>query len=138
MTVKNSLSELDSIFNEVEAVSKKFGFHEDLQNNICLCMDEVFSNIVRYAYDDGLEHEIEITFDYDAEHRKLTITISDDGKPFNPLGTKEPDLTLDIADREIGGLGLFIVLNIMSNVEYNRTDCINRLKMTKDIDAFTD
>jgi len=134
MIVKNDLAELDNIFGELEAISSKFGLSYDFQNNLCLCIDEVFSNIVRYAYDDGKEHEIEIIFDYDAHGRRFTITISDDGKPFNPLDVKAPDLTVDLREREIGGLGLFIVLNIMSNVEYNRTDCINRLKMTKDIE----
>ena len=134
MIVKNSLSELDSIFSELETISSEYGIHAEIQNNLCLCIDEVFSNIVKHAYDDGNEHEIEIVFNYDAHGRKFTITISDDGRPFNPLEAKTPDLTIDFLEREIGGLGLFIVLNIMSNVEYNRTDCINRLKMTKSID----
>ena len=135
MIVKNNLNELGKVFGELETISSDFGFPLEIQHNLCLCIDEVFSNIVKYAYDDGKEHEIEITFDYISRDRTFTITISDDGKPFNPLEVKSPDLTIDLLDREIGGLGLFIVLNIMSNVEYNRDDCINRLKMTKDIDV---
>jgi len=134
MIVKNNLSELDRIFYELETVCSKFGFSLELQNNLCLCVDEVFSNIVKHAYDDDKEHEIEILFDFDASGRKFSITISDFGKPFNPLEAKTPDLTLDLQEREIGGLGLFIVSNIMSSLEYKRHNCMNRLKMTKIID----
>ena len=134
MTVKNDMSELRGIFSELETISSKYGLPVDIQYNLCLCIDEVFSNIVKYAYNDGKEHEIEIVFSYDAYGRKFSITTIDDGRPFNPLEVNAPDLTIDLLDREIGGLGLFIVFNIMSSVEYNRTDSKNRLKMTKDID----
>ena len=135
MIVKNNLGELSNIFSELETISSKFGIPLEIQNNLCLCIDEVFSNIVKYAYDDGKEHEIEIVFDYDAQNKIFTITISDDGRPFNPLEVHAPDLTIDLLDRIIGGLGLYIVMNIMSNVEYIRDGCINRLKMTKDIEV---
>ena len=134
MIVKNNIRELDRIFEELEALSVKYAFSQDTLNNLCLCMDEVFSNIINYAYDNGKEHEIEILFDFDDGIKKLTITIHDNGKPFNPLEAKTPDLNLDLLEREIGGLGIFIVTNIMSSVEYERLKNTNRLKMTKIIE----
>ncbi|MCL2048371.1 MAG: ATP-binding protein [Defluviitaleaceae bacterium] len=131
MLVKNNLDELDTIFNELDTLCERLNIPAEARNNLCLCMDEVFSNIVKYAYDDGGEHEIQITFDFEAP--RFTITISDGGKPFNPLDAEEPDLSPDLMEREIGGLGLFIVSNIMDDIEYSRVDDTNRLKMLKNI-----
>ena len=137
MVVKNNINALNYIFSELELLSSRFGFSGETCSDLCLCMDEVFSNIVKYAYDDGEEHEIEILFDFDELNSKFTITINDDGKPFNPLDTEPPGLAPDLLEREIGGLGIFIVLNIMSSVEYNRIKRMNRLRMVKDIGSNT-
>ena len=135
MIVKNDLTELDKIFKGLEKISMEFGFPSEIYNNLCLCIDEVFTNIVRYAYDDGREHEIEIIFDYSSRKKTFTVTISDDGKPFNPLEAQAPDFSSDLMEREIGGLGIFIVLNIMCSIEYKRLESMNKLKMTKNVNG---
>ena len=134
MIVKNDISELDVIYQELKKISDKHKFSEDLYYNLCLCIDEVFSNIIKFAWDDDKEHNVEILFDYKDEAKKFTITLIDDGKPFNPLEAQDPDLSLNLLEREIGGLGIFIVSNIMSNIEYSRKNKKNRLQLTKEIE----
>ncbi len=134
LTVKNCIYELERIYGKLDDISKQFGFSDEIQSNLCVCMDEVFSNIVHYAYEDNGEHIIEISFDFDAATKKLRIVIVDDGKPFNPLETETPDLSVDLFEREIGGLGIFIVTNIMTSVEYQRLESVNRLEMTKNVE----
>ena len=134
MIVKNDINELNKIYSELDRISKEHGFSEALYNELCLCVEEVFSNIIKFAWDDDKEHNIEIFFEYNEQVKKFTITIVDDGKPFNPLEVEAPDLSLDLFDREIGGLGIFIVTNIMNKIEYNRLESKNKFKMTKDVD----
>ena len=134
MVVKNNLKELRSIFGEIEKISREHGFSDDLCSDLCLCLDEVFSNIIKFAWDDDKEHDIEILFNYDPGLKKFTITISDDGKPFNPLEAETPDLPLDLLEREIGGLGVLIVSNIMTNIEYKRLGNKNTFEMIKDVE----
>ena len=134
MIVKNKISELKKIFSELEKICTEHGFSEELYGNLCVCMDEVISNIIKFAWDEDEEHNVEILFDYREQEKKFTITLIDDGKPFNPLEAENPDLDLDMLEREIGGLGIFIVTNLMSSVEYSRLESKNKLEMTKEID----
>lgn len=131
--IKNSLDYLDKIFNMIYEKSKAYGISQDIQNDLCVCMDEVFLNIVKYAYDDTEDHEITIEFDFDEPGKKITITFTDDGKAFNPLEVNPPYLSSDLLEREIGGLGIFIVSNTMSRIKYNRLGNFNRLEMTKEV-----
>ena len=63
----------------------------------------------------------------------LKIVITDNGIPFNPLETREPDITLPLEERPIGGLGIFLVKQLMTDVRYDRSEGKNRLTMTKEI-----
>ena len=80
------------------------------------------------------DHEIDITMEIIEEHLKLTIVIVDDGLPFNPLEVEEPDTGLALQDREIGGLGIHLVINLMDEVKYERREEQNVITLTKQID----
>ena len=56
-----------------------------------------------------------------------------EGKAFNPLETEDPDLALDVAERKIGGLGIFLVKNVMDEIDYRREDERNILTIKKNI-----
>ena len=133
LSVKNSLDELGGIFAALGSVCGECGLSPDIADELCLCMDEVFSNIVKYAYDDDEEHMIEISFNYDSAEKSFSITIIDDGKAFNPLEAEAPNLDPDLGEREPGGLGLYIVANTMDKLDYQRLDGMNRLKMVRKI-----
>ena len=74
--------------------------------------DEMYSNIVHYS---GAK-TAEILFENDVQ--KITLIFKDDGKPYNPLEAEEPDITAGIEDRQIGGLGLFMVKKMAESVAY--------------------
>ena len=131
--MKNDINELNRIYTELEIISNKHDFSDELFNELCLCMDEVFSNIIKFAWDDDKEHNVEILFDYKFDAKKFIITLVDDGRPFNPMEAGDPDLSSNLLEREIGGLGIFIVSNIMNNIEYSRKNKKNRLQLTKEI-----
>ena len=62
--------------------------------------------------------------------KRLTVVISDDGAPFNPLGAATPDTGLSVAEREIGGMGIHLVRNLVDDVSYQRRIGKNVLTMT--------
>ena len=103
---------------------------EALQFKIRLSIEEAVENVVRYAYDGGLGW-IEVGTELDAEGVMLTILLKDAGVPFNPLDKPDPDITLPAADREIGGLGIFMTKKVMDDVSYEYKDGQNILTLKK-------
>jgi anti-sigma regulatory factor (Ser/Thr protein kinase)/HAMP domain-containing protein len=99
---------------------------------ICVAVEEVFVNIASYAYGDGTG-EASLCFVFDEKERLMTLEFKDGGIPFDPLQRDEPDITLSAADREIGGLGIFITKKTMDSVSYRYENGKNILTMTKKI-----
>ena len=99
-----------------------------LQNQIGVAVDEIFANICMYAYNPDVG-KVVIRIDID---ENITIEFEDGGVAYDPLtATKNPDTTAAIEDREIGGLGVHIVKNIMDSVEYRHVDNKNILTIKK-------
>ena len=98
-----------------------------------LAIDEVVSNCVKYGYDDSAEHYIEIELLIAGE--RLSIAITDDGHFFNPLEHPEPDMSLPVEERPIGGLGIHLLRKMADHIEYERTSERNRLRIHKTITA---
>lgn len=89
-----------------------------------IAVDEIYSNIVQYS---GARHaEVRCT----AEGGVLTLVFRDDGTPYDPLGTREPDITAPAEERELGGLGVFMVRKMMDSVDYLYRDGQNVLTLT--------
>ena len=127
---------------KTEALSDVLGFvdlmlekHEcpmKLQTAICVAIEEVFVNVARYAYKDGLG-EVEFGIGFDPESRTVIFRMTDEGVPFDPLQKPDPDITLSADEREIGGLGIFITHKTMDSVEYVYENGKNILTMIKKI-----
>lgn len=95
-------------------------------------VEEVFVNIASYAYvpDEG---DAVIRIAVHRDPMELELEFRDCGRPFNPLGWKEPVIPRNVAERQIGGLGLFLVKRIMDQVQYTYTSGMNVLNMKKAI-----
>jgi anti-sigma regulatory factor (Ser/Thr protein kinase) len=100
-----------------------------IQNQIGIAVDEIFSNIARYAYHPEVGGAtVRIAID-----DNITIEFEDRGLAYDPLSADRPDTTLPAEEREIGGLGIFMVKNIMDSVEYRREGNKNILAIRKRI-----
>ena len=100
-----------------------------IQNQIRIVVDEVFSNIARYAYHPEVGGAtVRIAVDDD-----ITIEFEDSGVAYDPLAKEDPDVSLSAEEREIGGLGLFLVKNLMDSVEYRREGNKNILRIKKSL-----
>ena len=89
------------------------------------------SNVIFYAYPEGTIADIELLAEYDG--KVLTLVLSDQGKHFDPTAKEDPDPDVHPADRELGGMGIYIVKNIMNEVTYQRLEGRNLLTMKKEI-----
>ncbi len=132
--LKNNVEELNRLASFVEELIAEWQLPVSMGMNLNLALEEIFSNIVFYAFDDQEEHEVQFTFENDRE--KLHVTIIDDGKAFDPMQTPPPDdLDKPPEERHIGGLGIYFVRSVMDELNYARKDDKNVLRLTKNIKA---
>ncbi len=129
MAVVNQRREIARLGGVVDQFGKKCGLSDDDTANISLMLDEVVSNVIKYGYDDALEHQIHIRVTL--EHDVVTLQVEDDGKPFNPLEAPQPNLEAPIEERPIGGLGVFIVKSMADSFDYRRENGRNVVTMRK-------
>ncbi len=97
---------------------------------IDIAIDEIYSNIVKYGYEEE-GGEVTVSFDTSEEPLAMTLSFRDEGKPFNPLERRDPDVTLSAKDRKIGGLGIFMVKKSMDDIRYEYRDGKNILTIRK-------
>ena len=131
LTIKNQVGELERVNQFIEEIGEELHLDMELQMNLNLVMEEMVSNIIFYAYPEGKMADIELTADCNG--KELTFVLSDQGKEFDPTAKEDADTDVNPVDREIGGLGIFIVRNIMNHVTYQRLEGKNLLTMKKDI-----
>lgn len=96
---------------------------------LLVSIEEIFVNVAHYAYQDGGDVILEI--EYEELNRKLTFRFIDQGVEFNPLMKADPDITLSAEEREIGGLGIYMMKQTMDEVEYVYKNNENILTMIK-------
>lgn len=129
--IKNELEQLTCLYEFLDLHTSAYGLEEQLTMQIKLALEEVVTNVILYAYPNKKDQDIRIDMNYG--NKQLTIVITDKGTPFNPLEMKEPDITLPPEERPIGGLGIYLVKQLMTEVTYSRSSGKNILTMTKDI-----
>ena len=124
-------AKLENVSDAIDFVSKEA---EDLpfslrdKHQIEIAIDEIVSNVARYAYKDK-SGKTAVRIDTDSNG--ITITITDSGVPYNPLEKPDPDVTLSAEEREIGGYGIYIVKKVMDEVTYEYKDNKNIFTMRK-------
>ena len=100
--------------------------------NLNLVLEEAVSNVILYAY--GEEKHKEISLMAKISDGNLVFVLTDSGKEFDPTKVPDADITLSAEEREIGGLGIYLIRQIMNKVEYQRIDKRNVLTMRKQLD----
>ena len=129
LKLKNQMSELERVNAFVEEIGQELGLNFELQMNLNLVMEEMVVNVISYAYPEGSEAEIELLAESDG--KQLKFVLSDRGKEFDPTLGGNTDMDVNPAERELGGMGIFIVKNIMNEVSYQRLEGKNLLTMKK-------
>ena len=129
ITLPGKLDSLYAFMDFVTSCAREQEITSERISEIELALEEVLVNIIKHAYKEcGIDGEIEITCTID-DDRSLVIEIADSGTPFDIFSSSEPDLSLDINERQIGGLGIFFVKKLMDEVRYRREDDQNKLTL---------
>lgn len=129
--LKNQVGELARVNQFIEEIGEELGLDMELQMNLNLVMEEMVSNVIFYAYPEGKTADIELVAESDG--KELTFVLSDRGKEFDPTMKEDANPDINPIDRDLGGMGIFIVKNIMNQVTYQRLEGKNLLTMTKTI-----
>jgi len=101
------------------------GLSEERAADAELCLDELVTNVVRYAWDDPSGREIRVEIERSQE--ELTITVEDDGRPFDPRQAPLPPMPRSLEEAIPGGRGLMLVRSIAPRVSYERRGELNRV-----------
>ena len=129
--LKNNLTEIDVLVDGINYFAEKNRIENEVKFDLSIALDEIITNIISYAFDDDSKHNIIVHFTLNND--SLSVRVEDDGKPFNPLDYPTPDTTKPLEEREIGGLGVFFVMELMDSVKYKRKEKKNILTITKSI-----
>jgi sigma-B regulation protein RsbU (phosphoserine phosphatase) len=129
LEVKASVENLDTVLDFVNNALKQHGCPSKIQGEIDIAVEEIFVNIANYAYAPA-EGDAVI---YMSVNKTMVIQFEDTGKPYNPFEEADPVFEIDPAEREQGGLGVFLVKKLMDSVEYSRKDNKNVLVMSRKI-----
>ncbi|MFO1097843.1 MAG: ATP-binding protein [Xanthobacteraceae bacterium] len=127
ISIINNLSEIARVAALVDRFAADHKLSNELVVALQVSLDEVLNNIISYAYDDQGPHDIVVRLKIKREN--IEVSVSDDGKPFDPVATLTPDFTSK--PRAHGGVGLYFVRNLMDDVIYTRREGINHLQLTK-------
>lgn len=131
INVVATMDNLDTVLSFVEERLENMDCPMKISMKVAVCVEELFVNVVNYAYDGCVGKCLVVFEGAENEPCKAIITMVDEGKAFNPLEKDDPDTTLDADNREIGGLGIFMVKNIMDKISYDRKDEKNIIIMEK-------
>lgn len=120
---------LDEIREFVAEVARKGGFGEKEVYSIQLAADEAASNIIEHAYAGVKNGSLEVSCGMEGD--VITIILRDQGRPFNPDSVQPPNLKADLSDRQIGGLGIYLMRKLMDDVRYETSSRGNSLTLIK-------
>lgn len=113
--------------------AQEAAFPEEDLGRLDLVMEEVVVNVINYAYEEAQPGSIEVGYKIEGPG-KLNVQVCDSGREFDPLAKDPPDLRLGLAERPIGGLGIFLVKQIARSITYSREGDLNILNFRLEVE----
>lgn len=130
LTLLAQTENLDQVLNFVNGILEEHNCPMYAQMELDIAVEELFVNIAHYAYNPNIG---QATIKVSVEDSFVTIVFKDDGIPYNPWAKKDPDITLSLEERQIGGLGIYMVKNSMDEVDYIYEEGKNVVTIKKNI-----
>ena len=124
------IENLNQVLEFVNRILEEEKCLQYVQMEIDIAVEELFVNIAHYAYAPDIGC---VSIQVFVEEKDVIIIFKDNGIPYNPLARKDPDITLPLEERRIGGLGIYIVKQYMDNVDYSYENGMNVLRIKKNI-----
>ena len=129
LTLVNKVSEITKLNAFVKSATTALNMENGLANQIKLAVEEAVTNIIEYAYPNDTVDNISVTIE--ADESRIRFILMDSGAEFDPTGVSKADTTLTVEERPIGGLGVYLVRNLMDSINYERIEGKNVLRMEK-------
>lgn len=135
LKIEATIDNLAQVFKFLADSMENCDCDPKVKRQIKLCVEELFVNIAHYAYnpDVGIAKISIDTVQSPDGKPKMVISFADEGRPYDPLSLPEPDIDAELDDRQIGGLGVFLVRTTMDNVGYEHKDGQNILTIEKEL-----
>ena len=130
LTLAATVENLDTVMGFVEEHLEEYGCPMKTMMQVSLAVEEIYVNIAHYAYNPEIGPAT-IQVEVHEDPLEVLITFMDKGKPYDPLAKADPDITLSAEDRDIGGLGIFLVKQTMDDVRYEYSNGSNILRISK-------
>lgn len=130
LTVEANTEKLEDVLDFVNRELESVGCSIKIQTQIDIAVEELFVNIAHYAYEDKVG-SVEIRIEIIEKPLSAVITFLDSGIPYDPLKKADPDITLSAEERNIGGLGIYMVKKSMDSINYEYKDGRNVLCIKK-------
>lgn len=131
LVIENRIQELDKLEPFLSHFFEQKSIDMSLLPQLDLALEEAVTNVIMYAYPEGETGTAELTVN--VNNKQICSTLTDSGTPFNPLEQQEDNLDVSLEERKIGGLGIHLIKEIMSKVEYEYANGRNVLRMTYDV-----
>lgn len=132
LTVEATIENVGVVTDFVNEQLEHLGCPGRAKMQIDVAIDELFGNIAQYAYHPGAGAAT-VRVETQESPLSVIITFIDSGVPYDPLAKEDPDITLSIEERGIGGLGIFMVKKTMDAISYEYRDGQNILRIKKNI-----
>lgn len=132
LTLAATVENIETVTEFVNAQLELMNCPIKAQMQIDIAIDELFGNIAHYAYNTEVGSAT-VRVEVSEAPLAVIITFIDNGVPYDPLGKDDPDITLSAEEREIGGLGIYMVKQSMDEITYEYKDGQNILKIKKNI-----
>ena len=130
ITVDATIENMDTVTAFVDDFLDQIACPMKSKIQINIVIDEIFGNICHYAYKDSVG-TVTVRVESGNTPKAVFLTFTDNGIPYNPLETEDPDITLSSEERKIGGLGIYLVKKNMDEMKYEYVNQQNRLWMEK-------
>lgn len=134
ITVDATIDNVKTITDFVDERLEEMNCPVKAQMQIDIVIDELCSNVARYAYSDRTG-KVTVSVDTADKPMKVWLTFTDEGVPYNPLAKEDPDITLSAEERKLGGLGIYMVKKMMDEFRYEYKDGKNIVTVCKVIEG---
>lgn len=132
LTFPATIESIEAVTDFVNEYLEEIGCPMKAQMQLAVVIDEIFSNIAHYAYAPATGDAI-VSVDFDSQSGSIVLSFSDEGVRYNPLTNIDPDITLSADERQIGGMGIFMVKKLTDQMVYEYTEGKNVLTVWKKV-----
>ena len=132
LTIEAKIENLEEVLAFVDEQLERLNCPVRQKTHLDVAVEELYVNIAQYAYDPEIGW-VKLEIEVNDDPLSVSITFIDNGKPYDPLAKKDPDISLSSDERQIGGLGIYMVKKNMEDVRYECKNGSNILTIRKNI-----